>query len=209
MSEKKSSDKKRNWAFTMYPDSAPENWKELLQQTGLQCCVSPLHDIDVNADISQKKAHWHVILSYSGPTSYSVVEKISVETFKGTIPQALEQIKGYHRYLTHKDNPEKAQYNECDIININGFSIRDYVELSKSEVTKLKMEITDYIEENDIREYQELLFGLRKDNLTDMWEVAANNTIFADAYCRSRRHKLQELTPTKSPRNPDEYVPPQ
>ena len=40
--------KKRYWAFVLYPESAPENWKEILQQTGLSCCVSPLHDKDIN-----------------------------------------------------------------------------------------------------------------------------------------------------------------
>ena len=36
--------KKRNWAFVLYPESAPENWREELQKTGLQCAISPLHD---------------------------------------------------------------------------------------------------------------------------------------------------------------------
>ena len=188
----KLTEKKRNWAFVLYPDSAPENWQEILQQTGLQCAISPLHE-DLNPDETEKKAHRHIILCYStGGTTYNVVEKLTRGRLNGTIPQPLEQIKGYHRYLTHKDNPEKKQYDEADIISINGFSIRDYVELTKSEVTKLKMEITDYVEENDIVEYQELLFGLKQDNKLDMWEVAANNTIFADAYIRSRRHKLEK-----------------
>jgi len=192
MSEKKSNDKKRNWAFVAYPDSAPKNWQEILQQSGLQCCISPLHDSDTNADETQKKPHWHVILCYSGPTSYNVVKKLT-DSLKATIPQALEQVKGYYRYLTHKDNPEKIQYDERDITSINGFSIRDFIELTKSEVVKLKMEITDYIETNDIREYQELLQGLKKENMFDHWEVAANNTIFADAYVRSRRYKLEKI----------------
>ena len=40
--------KKRYWAFVLYPESAPKNWKEILQQTGLSCCVSPLHDKDID-----------------------------------------------------------------------------------------------------------------------------------------------------------------
>jgi hypothetical protein len=194
MAEKKSNDKKRNWAFLMYPDSAPENWKDILQLSGLQCSVSPLHDSDLNADETQKKPHWHVILAYSGPTSYNVVLKFTA-SLNATIPQALEQVKGYYRYFTHKDNPEKTQYDEADIININGFSIRDFVEMTKSEITAIKRDIMRYIEQNDIREYSDLLIGLDKEDLHDMWEVAANNTIFADAYCRSRRHKLEKGMP--------------
>lgn len=61
--------KKRYWAFVLYPESAPENWKEILQQTGLSCCVSPLHDKDINPTGEPKKAHYHIILCYSGPTT--------------------------------------------------------------------------------------------------------------------------------------------
>jgi hypothetical protein len=192
MSEKKSSGKKRNWAFVMYPESAPDNWREILQKTGLQCAVSPLHDSDMNADETQKKKHWHVMLCYNGPTSEAVVSKLTAN-LKATIPQALESIKGYYRYLTHKDNPEKTQYSEADIITINGFNIREHVELTKSEVNKLKRDIMRFVEEHDIREYCDLLIELDKNEWFDMWDIAANNTIFADAYIRSRRHKLEKM----------------
>ena len=40
--------KKRNWAFVLYPESAPEDWKEQLRLSGLQGAISPLHDKDIN-----------------------------------------------------------------------------------------------------------------------------------------------------------------
>ena len=40
--------KKRNWAFVLYPESAPKERREQLQLARLQCAVSPLHDLDVN-----------------------------------------------------------------------------------------------------------------------------------------------------------------
>jgi len=192
MSEKKSSGKKRNWVCCVYPDSAPEDWRGILQRTGLQCAISPLHDKDINPDGTPKKAHWHVMLCYQGPTAYEPVKRVS-DSLNAPAPQPVEQIKGYYRYLTHKDNPEKAQYYEGDIEHINGFNIRDHSELTKSEVFALKMGIIDYVEAHDIREYQELLLGLKTDDLLDMCEVAATNTIFADAYVRSRRNKLERL----------------
>jgi hypothetical protein len=193
MGERKAITKKRNWAFVAYPESMSKEFLvEKLQKTGLQCVISPLHDSDVNADESEKKPHWHIILCYSGPTAYNVVAKLTA-SLNSTVPQALEQIKGYYRYLTHKDNPEKKQYNESDIVAINGFSIRDYTEMSKSEIFSAKMQIIDYVESNDITEYCDLLRELKQAELYDMCEVAANNTIFADAYIRSRRHKLEKI----------------
>ena len=125
--------KKRNWAFVVYPESAPSDWIEQLQQRGVVGAISPLHDKDLNATGEPKKAHWHVIVTYEGPTAQSVVERLT-ERLNAPKPIPLEQVRGYYRYLTHKDNPEKAQYDEKDIQTLNGFDIRDFVEMTKSEV---------------------------------------------------------------------------
>ena len=119
--------KKRNWALVLYPESAPADWLEQLQNTGLQGCISPLHDKDVDPTGEPKKAHYHIILCYSGPTSFSVVNALCVALHQPH-PVPLEQIRGYYRYLTHKDNPDKYQYDERDIKSFNGFNISDYCE---------------------------------------------------------------------------------
>ena len=123
--------KKRYWAFVLYPESAPENWQDILQQTGLSCCVSPLHDKDTNPTGEPKKAHYHIILCYSGPTTEKCVKSIT-DRLNQPKPIALEQVRGYFRYLTHKDNPEKYQYDEKDIVTINDFDIDNYNDLSVS-----------------------------------------------------------------------------
>lgn len=184
--------KKRNWAFVLYPESAPENWREQLALTGLQCAISPLHDRDVNPTGEPKKPHYHVILAYSGPTSYNVVKALTNGTLGQTIPQALEQIEGYYRYFTHKDNPEKAQYSASDIETINGFDIRNYIDLTKSEVVRLKREIQVFIRDNQIYEYADLMDLLMDagEEMADHYEVAANNTVFFDRYLSSRRFRV-------------------
>lgn len=180
--------KKRNWAFVLYPESAPENWRDILQKTGLQCAVSPLHDKDVNPNGEPKKAHYHVILVYSGPTSYNVVKALC-DSLNQPIPQPLEQVRGYYRYLTHKDNPEKAQYSDCDIETINGFNICDYVELSRSEVTAYKKKLCQLIRDADILEYADLIDLLQDSEMNEEYEVASNHTYFFDKYIASRRNK--------------------
>lgn len=184
--------KKRNWAFVLYPESAPKDWKDVLRQTGLMCAISPLHDRDVNPTGEPKKPHYHVILCYSGPTAYNVVKALTNGKLGQTIPQPLEQVRGYYRYLTHEDNPEKAQYNKADIQAINGFSIKDFVEMTKSEVVKYKREVQGFIRDNDILEYADLLDLLADagESMADHYEVAANNTLLFTAYLSSRRYKL-------------------
>ena len=122
MAEKKENLKKRNWTFVLYPESAPADWIEQLKLSGLMCAISPLHDKDVNPTGEPKKAHYHILLVYSGPTTFSAVAKFTA-SLNATIPQALESVRGMFRYFSHKDNPEKHQYNEADIINVNGLAL--------------------------------------------------------------------------------------
>lgn len=190
MSDKKSSQKKRNWAFVLYPESAPADWLERLQNTGLQCAISPLHDKDVDPTGDVKKAHYHVICCYSGPTSYNVVKGLT-DSLGQPIPQALEQVRGYYRYLTHKDNPDKFQYDEKDIRTVNGFNIADFVELSRSEIVEIKRKLHSLIRLNNIVEYADLMDYLLDHEMMTEYDVASSNTLFFDRMLSSRRYKHQ------------------
>lgn len=191
MKDKKSNTKKSKWAFVVYPDSAPPDWIEQLQQTGLECCISPLHDKDTEPTGEAKKPHWHVIACYSGPTTFNVVKSIT-DSFNAPIPQPLESVKGYYRYLTHMDNPEKYQYDSNGIKNINGFSIINYSEMTKQEVSAYKKEIQEIIRNNDIVEYCDLLDLLMDNELFDLLDIAQNHTMLFNSYIKSRKYKAQE-----------------
>jgi len=183
--------KKRNWAFVLYPESAPADWREQLQKTGLPCAISPLHDRDVNATGEPKKPHYHVMVFYQGPTSYNVVKRLT-DGLHQPIPQVVEQVRGYYRYLTHMDNPEKAQYAPSEITTLNGFDIGDFVEMSKSEVTKVLRALMDYIRENDLMEYADLMDMTMCEGVPPEWfDVAASHTLFFTGYLKSRRFRVE------------------
>lgn len=183
--------KKRHWAFVAYPESLPENWIDMLKQSGLKVAISPLHDRDTNPTGEPKKPHYHVIVSYDGPTTFGNVEGLT-KRLNQPIPQPLEQVRGYYRYLTHEDNPEKAQYDKADIRTLNGFNILDFVELTKSEVTKYIREIRRFICDNDITEYAALLDILDEGaSIPPEWfEVAVTHTLLFTGYLRSRRYMV-------------------
>ncbi len=179
--------KKRNWAFVLYPESAPENWREILQQKGFKIAISPLHNLDTEPTGEVKKEHYHVIICYEGPTSFNVVRRIT-EELKQPIPIPLEQIRGYYRYFTHLDNPDKFQYSEKDIKTLNGFNISDFVELDKSEIIKLKSEICKYIVEKKIYEFSNLVLALEEDDKIHLKEIAFNHTYFTSTFINSFRN---------------------
>lgn len=187
MAEKKENTKKRNWTFVLYPESAPQDWFERLKLSGLMSAISPLHDKDVNPTGEKKKAHYHVLLVYSGPTTYNAVAKFTA-SLNATIPQPLESLRGMYRYFTHKDNPEKYQYEESEIVTVNGFNIADLVELTKSEVNELKKNILKLVREVNITEYSDLVDFLVDNEMTSEYDVAINNTFFFHTYITSRRN---------------------
>lgn len=184
--------KKRNWAFILYLDSAPQNWRDILQETGCQFAISPYHDSDLNADGSIKKAHYHIIINFeTGPTTYNVVKRIT-DSVNATIPQPLEQIRGYYRYFTHKDNPEKFQYSEKDITTINGFDINNYIEMTYTEVANILLQIQYIIRDKHILEYSDLLDYFVDNDLKEFWDVARNHTLLLQTYINSRRFKTKK-----------------
>lgn len=179
----------------MYPESAPNNWREQLEKTGLRCAISPLHDKDIYDDGEQKglpkKPHYHVILCYEGPQTYNAVKAIT-ERLRQPIPQPLDSIRGAYRYLTHDDHPDKFQYSKAEITFLNGFDYRDYVELTKSEIEKIKREILDFIVEREITEYIDLnLACIADDAPPDWFGVVSSNTMYFDKTIQSLRFKLK------------------
>lgn len=186
--------KKRNWACVVYPESLPENWLDILNLSGLQIAISPLHDKDLEADgQTPKKPHYHLILIYSGPTSFNVVKSLT-DQLHAPIPVALEAVRGYYRYLTHKDNPEKYQYDEKEIRCLNGFSILDFVELTKTEVLKIKKSLIDLIKQKKITEYADFVDYVMLELSESELDVATGHTYFFDKYISSRRNQNQKIT---------------
>lgn len=184
--------KKRHWAFVLYPESAPDDWKHQLQMTGLPCAISPLHDNDVNPTGEPKKAHYHIILCYNGPTTFNAV-KTFTESLNQPIPQPLDSVSGMYRYLTHDDNPEKAQYNKDDILQMNGFNVADYTDLTRSEVLEVKIRLQLLIRQENILEYSDLMDLLQDSGMNLEYEIASNHTYFFDKYIASRRNKSKHI----------------
>lgn len=54
----------RNWTIVLYPESVPDNWRDILDDLHIEWIESPLHDRDINANGELKKPHWHILLMF-------------------------------------------------------------------------------------------------------------------------------------------------
>lgn len=184
-------DKNRHWTFLVYPESAPNNWKDILQETGCQIAISPLHDKDENPDNELKKPHFHILICFPGPTTFKKVNSLCSQ-LNSPIPKRVLSIIGIYRYLTHLDNPEKYQYNEEDIVVLNGFDIKEYNGLTTSQTLVIKKAIQKLIIDNHLTEYSDLMDYIIENLSNDFYQVASNNTLFFDRYLSSRRNKIRD-----------------
>ena len=116
------STKSKYFCSILYPDSTSYDVDKLIKalaEEHLTFAVSPIHDRDVEDDGTIKKRHYHLLLAYSSATTLNNIRS----WFKlcGLPESDLHSVRvcasgvGYFRYLTHKDNPEKAQYDVNDI----------------------------------------------------------------------------------------------
>lgn len=114
--------KSKYFCALLYPDSTTYDADKIIKalaEEHLTFALSPVHDKDVEKDGSIKKAHYHLLLAYTSATTLSNIRG----WFKacGMPESELHSVRvcasgvGYYRYLIHKDNPEKAQYDANDI----------------------------------------------------------------------------------------------
>lgn len=186
MAEKKTSGRgrTRNFATVVYPDSAPENWQEILSEQFVPAFISPLHDKDTNPTGEAKKPHWHVVLMFDGVKT--IEQAVDVFNLIGGVGcEKINSIRGYARYLCHLDNPEKAQYSQEDVRSLCG---ADYVHTIGLVTDKYKAigEMIDFCEVNGIVSYSELLKYCRMERFDWFRVLCDNGTVVMKEYLKSK-----------------------
>ena len=116
----------RNWTFLVYPESAPNNWRDILDEEHIQWVESPLHDKDTNADGMLKKSHWHILLLFDEEKGFEQVRRVT-NMVNATIPQICVSVKGLVRYMAHMNNLKKVQYDKNLIVGHGGVDVTGYL----------------------------------------------------------------------------------
>lgn len=178
----------RNWTFVLYPESAPENWRNILDDYHVEWIESPLHDKDINATGEPKKAHIHILVMYDGVKTFEQVKEIT-DSLNCPIPQKCASVKSLVRYMSHMDNPEKAQYSQSDIIAHGGADLSEILRVSSSDRYMYIDEMMDFIDDNSIIEFHELLKYARKNRRDDWFPLLCDNSSYVmNQYIKSCRH---------------------
>ena len=171
------------WWFVLYEDSAPADWRNLLNGMHIAYVVSPYHDHDENPDGTPKKPHYHILMKFDTNWMFKDVKKITDMLRQPEPERALNPV-GTARYLTHMDNPEKYQYSAEKIEEHNGLTMRSIVKMSDAEEDMLSKEIEMIIRERHITNFARLQFTL--------------SSYDDELYAFARRHAYYFVNITKS-----------
>lgn len=184
----KKDDRTRNWTFVVYPESAPANWRDVLDEQHTQWIESPLHDKDENADGTQKKAHWHVLMLYEGKKSFEQIKELT-DVLNQPIPQKVASAKGLVRYMAHLDNPEKVQYAKEQIIGHGGVDVAEYLKPPASARYAQLREMREWVRNNSITEFYQLFDYAAEHRFDDWFPLLCDNSAYImGEYIKSLRH---------------------
>lgn len=182
----------RNFTTVVYPESAPENWFEILTQHMVPAFVSPLHDADINPTGELKKPHYHVVIMFEGVKTLEQAREIT-ESIKGVGCEAVKSIRGVARYLCHLDNPEKAQYNTEDVKCFAGADYITTIGLVTDKYVAIG-EMMDWCIENNVVSYFELLVYSRTEKPGWFRVLCDNGTVVIKEFLKSFSWTVERRT---------------
>lgn len=200
-----SAKKSRHWSFLVYEDSGDiKKTEEIILKTGYQAFRSPLHNKDTWTEDDEKenpehvagalkKPHYHVTILFPNPRAMKSV----VELFKSVGVQYAEpvsSISGSYDYTTHKNSPDKYQYDEAPT-TYNRFAISDYRPTSKADIRQRALMLVNYIRNYNITSITALMLGLldfeadNQEERIQMFEYVQSNMLLANALIKDRREE--------------------
>lgn len=183
----------RNWMVIVYPESAPPNWRDILNEEHTPWIESPLHDKDMNEDGELKKAHYHVMIMYPGQKSFKQMTEL-LAPLNTPMPKVVANVNGQARYFAHMDDKDKYQYSPDDIIGHAGADVMALINtVSKSERYELMREIMAFVNDNHIVEIKDLLDYAMEERFSDWFPILVDGSGYIiDSYIRSNRYHFEK-----------------
>ena len=178
----------RNWTIVVYPESAPDNWRDIIDSWHIEWVESPIHDSDLNADGEKKKEHYHVLLMFGGVKTYEQIVEL-IQPINCPIPKRVHNCKALVRYMAHLDNPDKVQYDITKVISHGGVDVADLLKPSSSERYTYIREMQTWCNEHGIVEFNDLFDYAAIERFDDWYPLLCDSCTFVmTQFLKSKRH---------------------
>lgn len=195
--------KERVNCFTLelYPESETlqfDTMLEIVKSTGFYSCkyYYVLHDRDVNDKTGEiNKAHYHLLIKLDNAISIEKIIKALVNE-RGT-QEAIENdfsivksFKGMVRYLIHRDNPEKEQYNLNDIVT-NDRNVSYY--FNDNTIVENFQLLVSIIKDNKIRSMRDLIYYCVDTNNIVAMQYIQDNAYLVSCLFRGNNSNINKV----------------
>lgn len=174
----------RNYCTIIYPESVFSDWINILKEECVPCLISPLHDKDINGNDEEKKPHYHIIFMFDGPKTVEQAQQLSYR-IGGIMVKPVISIRGYARYLTHMDNPEKYQYCQDDVLQLCGADYYQIINIPSDKYGVIK-DMMAFCQEYSIFSYAELLEYSALEHMEWFRSLCDNSTLVIKEYLKSK-----------------------
>lgn len=186
----------RIWTIIVYPDSAPDDWKEIVVSWGIEVYISPLHDKDTdNGEL--KKPHYHVIWRFgqNAKKSEKQIQELS-DMLSGVRVSwercAVPVLDAAVQYLAHYNNPEKAQYPIDEIEGYNGADVMACFQGAGS-VDQHVGDMMRWVDDSESASFAELARYARDNQPAWFRTLTAKRTVFLKHYCTTVGWEREQL----------------
>lgn len=181
----------RNVAFVAYPESAPDLLKQV-DDWHIKACVI-LHDKDFKIDsetgeVEPLKPHYHCIVCFPGKQSHDRIMEL-IEPLGISYYERVNDLQAMSRYLTHRDHPNKHQYDVNEVLCFGGFDYEGQIE-GTARRQEVLADIINYCKENNIVSFADLVDYAMSTRPDFFRELANHNTYFVREYIRSRSKRM-------------------
>ena len=157
----------RGWCAVGYLEGMPENWVEYLDDTHIPIAAC-IHDRDLFSESDEKKdpahkagtlkkKHVHINLYFDGKKSIQQVREL-LEPIGVKLIQPMHSAQGATRYLLHLDHPERAQYDESEVLCLGGVALDFSKVIPQSRMNEIMKDMALFIHDNGVDEFSDFWF---------------------------------------------------
>lgn len=167
----------RTWTFLIYPDSAPENWKDVFADL----LISGAYSMEHHAETEDGKAHYHCILEFpSNMTLGRVRELLKVFSPGVTTPFLVYDKPRMYRYLSHMDDKDKDSYDPNEVTYFN-VPYWEYIN-TQGGLSDTLNEIVDWCNITQCQSFRELYTHALCDNNIAWMSFICNHVFFFKSF---------------------------
>lgn len=179
----------RKWFLTIHKDDEALNTITSLINEKEPKIALICHNKDINEDGSDKLIHWHVVLEYENARTFLSMKK----TFRDCHIEQPNNFDATMQYLTHKNDPNKAQYEYDDIITNNPNWLKGHYEasLTTSDLQK-EAEIIERIMQGQYEGFYDLIISNDYDMIFLARRKPIIDILFAELHQRERQQLIND-----------------